>query len=107
VVRLRSQLASGKLKNADTHSASVKLLMDDGLLSARGSPRIHRCHGERGHRAITLRAGFPNPDGVLLPGMYVRARLDQAIDESALLLPQQAVSHDARGEGHHSGRRPG
>jgi len=41
---------------------------------------------------------FPNPNGVLLPGMYVRAQLTQAIDEQALLLPQQAVSRDARGE---------
>jgi len=40
---------------------------------------------------------FPNPDGTLLPGMFVRAQLDQATDDSALLLPQQAVNRDARG----------
>ena len=41
---------------------------------------------------------FPNPDGLLLPGMYVRAELGLAVDEQALLVPQQAVSRDARGE---------
>ena len=41
---------------------------------------------------------FPNPDGLLLPGMYVRAELGLAIDEQALLVPQQAVTRDARGD---------
>ncbi|HEX9473551.1 MAG TPA: HlyD family secretion protein, partial [Steroidobacteraceae bacterium] len=42
-------------------------------------------------------AVFPNPEGTLLPGMFVRAQLDQATDDSALLLPQQAVNRDPRG----------
>ena len=99
VMRLRSQLASGKLKNADAHSASVKLLMDDGsFYPLEGRLEFTGVTVSEGTGAITLRAVFPNPDGVLLPGMYVRAQLAQAIDESALLLPQQAVSRDARGE---------
>ncbi len=99
VMRLRSQLASGALKNADTHSASVRLLMDDGSFYALdGRLEFTGVTVSESTGAITLRAVFPNPDGVLLPGMYVRAQLAQAIDESALLLPQQAVSRDARGE---------
>jgi membrane fusion protein (multidrug efflux system) len=99
VMRLRSQLASGALKNADTHSASVRLLMDDGSFYALdGRLEFTGVTVSEGTGAITLRAVFPNPDGVLLPGMYVRALLAQAIDERALLLPQQAVSRDARGE---------
>ena len=46
---------------------------------------------------MTLRATFPNPDGVLLPGMYVRAVLDQAVATTAILAPQQGISHDPRG----------
>jgi membrane fusion protein (multidrug efflux system) len=99
VMRLRSQLASGKLKNADAHSASVRLLMDGGgYYPLEGRLEFTGVTVSEGTGAITLRAVFPNPDGVLLPGMYVRAQLTQAIDESALLLPQQAVSRDARGE---------
>jgi membrane fusion protein (multidrug efflux system) len=99
VMRLRSQLASGKLKNADTNSASVRLLMDDGsYYPLEGRLQFTGVTVSEGTGAITLRAVFPNPDGVLLPGMYVRAQLAEAIDEQALLLPQQAVSRDARGE---------
>jgi membrane fusion protein (multidrug efflux system) len=47
--------------------------------------------------AITLRAEFPNPDRFLLPGMYVRARLEQAVNESAITVPQQAVQRDNNG----------
>ena len=46
---------------------------------------------------MTLRAKFPNPDDVLLPGMYVRAVLDEAVDQDAILAPQQGISHDAKG----------
>ncbi|HEX8109284.1 MAG TPA: HlyD family secretion protein, partial [Kofleriaceae bacterium] len=47
--------------------------------------------------SVTLRATFPNPDGVLLPGMYVRAVLDQAVATTAILAPQQGISHDPKG----------
>jgi len=99
VIRLRRQLASGALKNADTNSASVRLVMDDGsYYPLEGRLQFTGVTVSEGTGAITLRAVFPNPDGILLPGMYVRAQLAEAIDEKALLLPQQAVSRDARGE---------
>ncbi len=47
--------------------------------------------------SVTLRAEFPNPDGVLLPGMYVRAVLDQAVSTTAILAPQQGVTRDLKG----------
>ena len=47
--------------------------------------------------SVTLRAQFPNPDGVLLPGMYVRATLDQAIARDAILAPQQGITRDPKG----------
>jgi membrane fusion protein, multidrug efflux system len=46
---------------------------------------------------VTLRAEFPNPDGLLLPGMYVRARIAQAVDKGVFLVPQPAVQRDPRG----------
>jgi membrane fusion protein (multidrug efflux system) len=99
VMQLRSQLASGALKNADANSASVRLLMDDGrFYPLEGRLEFTGVTVSESTGAITLRAVFPNPNGVLLPGMYVRALLAEAIDEKALLLPQQAVTRDARGE---------
>ena len=47
---------------------------------------------------VRLRTRFPNPNGLLLPGMYVRAFLPQAVDDKGLLVPQQGVTHNARGE---------
>jgi membrane fusion protein (multidrug efflux system) len=48
--------------------------------------------------AVTLRAVVPNPEKLLLPGMYVRAQLEEAVDEKAILVPQQSVSRNTRGE---------
>ncbi len=48
--------------------------------------------------AITLRALFPNPDGILLPNMYVRAAIEEGIRENAILVPQQAVTRDNKGQ---------
>jgi membrane fusion protein (multidrug efflux system) len=52
---------------------------------------------DQGTGTITLRAVFPNPKGLLLPGMYVRAVLPEGVDEHAILAPQQAVTRDAKG----------
>ncbi|MCA9908062.1 MAG: efflux RND transporter periplasmic adaptor subunit [Anaerolineae bacterium] len=48
--------------------------------------------------SVTLRAQFPNPNGLLLPGMYVRAEVDQGLEQTVILAPQQAVIHNAKGE---------
>lgn len=98
VLKLRSQLAAGSLKSADAHSASVRLQLDDGSFYApEGRLEFTGVTVSESTGTLTLRAVFPNPDGVLLPGMYVRAVLGQAVDERALLVPQQGVSRDARG----------
>jgi membrane fusion protein (multidrug efflux system) len=98
-LRLRAQFAAGKLQRADERSASVRLQLDDGSTYA-GAGRLEftGITVSESTGAITLRAIFPNPDGRLLPGMYVRALFAQGVDEQALLVPQQAVSRDTRGE---------
>jgi membrane fusion protein (multidrug efflux system) len=98
VLRLRQQFSAGKLRRTDERSARVQLLLDDGSRYPReGRLEFTGITVSESTGAITLRAVFPNPDGALLPGMFVRAQLDQATDDSALLLPQQAVSRDTRG----------
>jgi membrane fusion protein (multidrug efflux system) len=94
-LRLRAQLGSGGLQAGST---KVKLVLGDGTTYAHeGTLQFAEVSVDEATGAVTLRAQFPNPDDVLLPGMYVRAVLDQAIDTTAILAPQQGVTHDAKG----------
>lgn len=95
-LKLREQLGTGALKAGST---KVKLRLSDGSLYARdGVLEFAEVSVDPASGMVTLRAKFPNPDDTLLPGMYVRAVLDQAIDQAAILVPQQGVTRDAKGE---------
>jgi len=99
VLRMRALLADGKLRSGEHGGALVHLQFDDG--SAYGNDGRLEFTGitvSDTTGSITLRAVFPNPQGRLLPGMYVRAVLAQGVDEHALLVPQQAISRDIRGQ---------
>ncbi|MCU5771981.1 efflux RND transporter periplasmic adaptor subunit [Erwiniaceae bacterium BAC15a-03b] len=97
-LRLRQELESGKLKQ-DDGKASVTLLMQDGSAYARtGTLEFSDVTVDETTGSITLRAMFPNPDQRLLPGMFVRARLDEGTNPTALLVPQQAVTRTPTGE---------
>lgn len=94
-LRLRAQVGSGALQAGST---AVKLLLPDGSTYAHeGTLEFAEVAVDEATGTVTLRAKFPNPDDVLLPGMYVRAVLDEAVDQSAILAPQQGISHDAKG----------
>jgi membrane fusion protein, multidrug efflux system len=94
-LKLRAQLGSGGLEAGST---KVKLVLPDGSTYAHeGTLQFAEVSVDEATGTVTLRAQFPNPDGVLLPGMYVRAVLEQAIDTTAILAPQQGVTHDAKG----------
>lgn len=95
---LRRSLDSGKLKRNREGSLPVQLVMEDGsVYGAEGKLAFSEVSVDPGTGSVTLRAVFPNPNGVLLPGMYVRARLTQGTQADAILLPHAAVSRDARG----------
>jgi membrane fusion protein (multidrug efflux system) len=95
VLALRRSLAQGDLMPA---SAEVRLKLEDGSDYGRvGRVQFTEVTVDQGTGTVTLRATFPNPDGVLLPGMFVRAVLPQAINARAFLVPQQAVSRDPKG----------
>ncbi len=99
VLKLRGQLAAGRLQRAGRDGARVQLQLDDGSTYAQdGQLEFTGITVGDTTGTITLRAVFPNPAGRLLPGMYVRARLAQGVDEHALLLPQLAVARDSRGQ---------
>jgi membrane fusion protein (multidrug efflux system) len=94
-LKLRSQLGKGALQAGSTQ---VKLVLGDGTQYAHdGTLEFAEVSVDEATGSVTLRAKFPNPDDTLLPGMYVRAVLDQAVDTTAILAPQQGVTHDPKG----------
>ncbi|MGC3987727.1 MAG: efflux RND transporter periplasmic adaptor subunit [Pseudorhodoferax sp.] len=96
LLKLRRALAQDGLQAG---SASVKLALEDGSTYARtGRLQFSEVAVDQSTGSVTLRAVFPNPDGELLPGMYVRALLDQAVDPKAILAPQQGITRDPKGD---------
>jgi membrane fusion protein (multidrug efflux system) len=94
-LKLRTQLGAGTVKAGST---KVKLKLSDGTLyPIDGTLEFSEVAVDESTGTVTLRAKFPNPDETLLPGMYVRAVLDQAVDQAAILVPQQGITHDAKG----------
>lgn len=98
VLRLRRDLASGELKAAGANLAAVKLILEDGSAYPQtGKLQFSDVTVNQSTGSITLRAVFPNPKGDLLPGMYVRAVLEEGGEDQAILVPQQGVTRDAKG----------
>ncbi len=99
VLRLRRELESGKLARAGNGGARVKLRLEDGSDYAHeGRLEFSDITVDQSTGAITIRAVFPNPERNLLPGMYVRAVLEEGINDQAILVPQQGVTRNHKGE---------
>lgn len=100
VMKLRKALESGQLKRAaGAQAASVRLVLEDGTEYARaGRLLFSDLTVDAGTGQITLRAEIPNPEGALLPGLYVRVRLEQAVASNSIALPQQAVTRSPQGD---------
>lgn len=95
LLALRRSLSTG---DSVPSSTAVKLELEDGSdYPIAGTLEFAEAMVDPNTGTVTLRARFPNPSGMLLPGMYVRARLSQATSQNAILVPQQAVSRDPRG----------
>ncbi|MED5621805.1 efflux RND transporter periplasmic adaptor subunit [Ideonella sp. BN130291] len=96
--RLRRAMASGQAE-ALGKTLPVRIVLDDGTeLRQNGKLLFSDLSVDPTSGQVTLRAEVPNPDGQLLPGMYVRGRVAQAQVEQAMLLPQQAVTRTAQGD---------
>jgi len=99
VMTLRRQLESGQFKRAGSQAASVRLVLEDGSEYAKsGKLLFSDLTVDTTSGQITLRAEVPNPGGTLLPGLFVRVRLEQAQASSAITLPQQAVTRSPQGD---------
>jgi membrane fusion protein (multidrug efflux system) len=98
LTRLRKRIEKGHLQSGGVDQNKVKLLLEDGS--------AYPLEGTLGFRDVTvdpttgsviLRILAPNPDGILLPGMYIRALIEEGVVNEAILIPQQAVSRDSKG----------
>ena len=96
VLAMKQAIQSGQVGAADT--ADVTLILDNGTTyPVKGQLQFSDVTVDEGTGTVDLRAIFPNPDGTLLPGMYVRAELATAMASNGILVPQAAVQRDPKG----------
>jgi len=99
LLRLRRTLEGNTVMGDATAQSPVKLLLEDGTpYSLTGTLQFRDVTVDPTTGSVTLRMVFPNPEYTLLPGMFVRAVLEEGVLERAILVPQQAVSRNPRGE---------
>jgi membrane fusion protein (multidrug efflux system) len=95
---LRKAVATGMLKQVDNGKVAVQVILEDGSLYAHeGTLLFSGVTVDPSTGQVSLRAEVDNPDQILLPGMYVRVRVQQGVDEKALLVPAQAVQRTSDG----------
>jgi membrane fusion protein, multidrug efflux system len=99
LLALKKDLAGGQLDGGSPEMARVTLLLEDGsAYPLDGTLKFSEASVDPNTGAVVLRAVFPNPKGLLLPGMYARARIVEGMNPHAILAPQQGVSRDEKGE---------
>lgn len=98
-LRLKRDLESGRLKSNGAKQALVTLIVEDGTIyPEEGTLEVSDVTVNSTTNSVTVRAIFPNPRGELLPGAFVRARLDEGSAPEAILVPQYAVTRNSKGE---------
>ncbi|HET6490097.1 MAG TPA: efflux RND transporter periplasmic adaptor subunit [Syntrophales bacterium] len=98
LLQLQKSMASGTLKRDSANRAKVKLILEDGTpYPLEGTLQFQDVTVDPTTGSYILRIVFPNPKRILLPGMFARAVLEEGVNEKALLVPQQGVSRDPKG----------
>lgn len=98
LLRLKRRLEDGRLNRDGTNQKKVNLIQEDGTAyPLEGTLKFRDVTVDPTTGSVVLRLVFPNPDGILLPGMFVRAVVKEGINEQAILIPQQALSRDPKG----------
>lgn len=99
LLRFQRHLKVGRLDYDDANQNKVKLTLDDGTpYSEEGALQFKDITVDPTTGSVILRAVFPNPEGILLPGMFVRAVITEGVNEQALLVPQQGVARNSKGD---------
>lgn len=98
LLQLEKAAANGDLTRGGTATAAVRLMLDDGTqYPLQGKLQFSEVTVDPNTGAVVLRAIFPNPNGLLLPGMYVRATVIEGVSDKAILAPQQGITRDTKG----------
>ena len=99
VKRLQREFAGGLLDQAGASQKLVRLVEEDGSVYAQeGTLQFQDISVDPTTGSVILRVVFPNPDGELLPNMFVRARVTEGVSENAILVPQQGIARDPKGD---------
>jgi len=99
LVRLEREAAAGLLEQNEAGKAQVRVRLEDGSEYAHaGTLEFSEVTVDEGTGSVTLRALMPNPERLLLPGMFVREEIQEGVRQGAVLAPQQGVSHNQKGE---------
>lgn len=99
LLRLKQNLARGLLRSSGPEKAKVRLLLENGTpYPLPGILKFSEVTVEQSTGSVTLRNIFPNPDKLLLPGMFVRAVLEEGVNDKAILVPQRGVTRNPAGE---------
>jgi len=99
LLRLQRRLKDGRLNHAEANQNRVKLIMEDDTgYALEGTLQFQDITVDPTTGSVLLRITFPNPEGLLLPGMFVRAVITEGVNEQAILLPQQGVSRNPKGD---------
>jgi membrane fusion protein (multidrug efflux system) len=98
-LKLRTAIQEGRLTTNGPNAAKVSLVLEDGRVYVqKGKLQFSDVTVDQTTGSVTVRALFPNADRVLLPGMFVRARIEEGINNNAFLVPQVGVQHDQKGQ---------
>ncbi len=98
LLRLQRRLAAGQIKHDATNANKAQLILSDGSgYPLEGTLQFQDISVDPTTGSVILRMVFPNPNGVLLPGMFVRAVVREGVNEQAILIPQQTVARDPKG----------
>ncbi|MGF6263594.1 efflux RND transporter periplasmic adaptor subunit [Paraburkholderia youngii] len=98
-LKLRRDMQEGRLKTTGPGAAQVTLVLEDGrIYSEKGKLQFTDVTVDPGTGSVTVRAIFKNPNHVLLPGMFVRAKIEEGVNQNALIVPQVGVTHDQKGQ---------
>jgi membrane fusion protein (multidrug efflux system) len=99
ILRLKREITSGQIKATGDEEAAVTLTLEDGsTYNEPGRLQFSEVTVDQGTGSVILRAVFPNPKSLLLPGMFVTAKLQEGVDNTGILVPQQGVTRDPRGQ---------
>jgi membrane fusion protein (multidrug efflux system) len=97
-LKLRRDIQEGRLKTTGPDAAKIKLILEDGrTYDLPGALKFSDVTVDQTTGSVTVRATFPNPKNILLPGMFVRAQIQEGVNENAIVIPQIGVTHDQKG----------